>query len=474
MYKEFSRKFESQRISYARIGYSSKTRSKAISYDVSYTLGFLSIVALVFSLAGQTGAMVAWGMIILWSLRGPRQAVESLVLSFLLVMSNPGVFAQFSQAASLRWIVLFSASARIGWSYFRGGFQVPHWFKYYFLLVAYLLGTSLVISPAPMLSLLKLGAYFLGSLTVFMGIWLSRNEDWSSILRNFGAVVLLLSLPLLNSSLGYLRNGRGFQGILNHPQVYGAFMAVAIALFIAWHFFDRRQSARLYHLAIFSGMLATAYLSQARTGLFALVIGLIIMQIYLPRSSRFTSLLYSPIPYFAVAAFILVIWWSQPADFVAQFVYKSRYSQVTTYGSLEVDVLFASRESIISRSWQNFLNHPVLGIGFSVPSWGVMGAPAGGGFANLPVTYSIEKSFLPTALLEETGLVGTALFLFMVFSQFRSLSIRREDAAPIFLIFFTAFFVNFGEMVYFSLGGLGLFIHVVMALALVKAMPEAG
>lgn len=43
------------------------------------------------------------------------------------------------------------------------------------------------------------------------------------------ALSALLSLPLLVHPLGYLRNGTGFQVILNHPQVFGPTMALLCA-----------------------------------------------------------------------------------------------------------------------------------------------------------------------------------------------------------------------------------------------------
>ena len=56
------------------------------------------------------------------------------------------------------------------------------------------------------------------------------------------AVVIASSLPLILSSAGYFTNGVGFQGILNHPQAFGVYLAPVTALLVADTFGGSRAS----------------------------------------------------------------------------------------------------------------------------------------------------------------------------------------------------------------------------------------
>src|SRR5262249_33043058 len=81
----------------------------------------------------------------------------------------------------------------------------------------------------------------------------------------------------------------------------------------------------------------------------------------------------------------------------------------------------------------------------------------------LPLSAPVEKGFLPTAVLEETGIFGAIFFALFLFSAMR-LVVRRGDIVLAW-IFFTCLFVNVGEMIFFSAGGLGLYIWLLMGWA---------
>jgi hypothetical protein len=111
----------------------------------------------------------------------------------------------------------------------RGGFE-----RYPSLLVfSILVALTSVLSNFPGLSLSKLVGFLVG---VFVILMLFQSKDvappWlNQWIISLGVAVALVSLPLIFMPLGYVRNGRGFQGILNHPQALGVFLALFVAYF---------------------------------------------------------------------------------------------------------------------------------------------------------------------------------------------------------------------------------------------------
>jgi hypothetical protein len=67
----------------------------------------------------------------------------------------------------------------------------------------------------------------------------------------------------------------------------------------------------------------------------------------------------------------------------------------------------------------------------------------------------------------EVGIVGMALLLLLIFGQFKEIVKARLVEAS--LLFLTAILVNMGEAIYFAPGGIGLLVHVAIAVALVSA-----
>ena len=80
----------------------------------------------------------------------------------------------------------------------------------------------------------------------------------------------MVSIPLTAFAAGYYRNGRGFQGVLHHPQAFGIVMALLGAWAIPSWLADRRPR---WSLAASALAVVMVVLSGARTGGFALAIG---------------------------------------------------------------------------------------------------------------------------------------------------------------------------------------------------------
>jgi hypothetical protein len=81
----------------------------------------------------------------------------------------------------------------------------------------------------------------------------------------------------------------------------------------------------------------------------------------------------------------------------------------------------------------------------------------------LPTKASVEKGFLPSAMLEEIGLLGTSLTLGILFALFFPLS-RYGDILFLWLAL-SSLFINGGEAVFYSFGGKGLFMWLMFGFA---------
>jgi hypothetical protein len=95
----------------------------------------------------------------------------------------------------------------------------------------------------------------------------------------------------------------------------------------------------------------------------------------------------------------------------------------------------------------NFYNSPITGIGF--------GTAYDDKFVQGATWYTAptEKGFLPSAVLEETGLIGGLFFTGFLVSFF--VYLIRDRNVPGFGMMVTFLVSNLGEMTFFSFGGAG-------------------
>jgi hypothetical protein len=119
----------------------------------------------------------------------------------------------------------------------------------------------------------------------------------------------------------------------------------------------------------------------------------------------------------------------------------------------------ASRGQIVEESWTNFLEQPIYGIGFGMTKNEniVYEIDTRTG---LPLSFTTEKAMMPVVLLEETGLVGFFAFIPFFLMMIRYAITSFEIKMP--MLFLTALFINIGEMVFFSIGGIGLYLLMIV------------
>jgi len=144
------------------------------------------------------------------------------------------------------------------------------------------------------------------------------------------------------------------------------------------------------------------------------------------------------------------------------------FFEESTYRALTnpEDILDKSRGVLMRASMENFFDSPVAGIGFGAPSDAgpgdmeidrVLGVER---FYGIPVSASEEKGFMPTAVLEEVGLVGAVLLLILL--GVLSWPVVQWGGMAINWMFWTTLAINGGAAVFFSLGGLGLVMWIII------------
>lgn len=429
------------------------------------------LVAVAWATPYSAGLFICGG-VALHALRGPRHTVEALgVLAFLIILGKTSI-------ALGRWLVLFAAFGRVLWDGFLGGSagerSVPNFVYLLLVFFGVVLVLSFLASRFPAVSGLKLTSFTIGVGVTVTSVYRTRHlkDYWLSWLFTLGVFILLASIPLYGFEAGYSRNGVGFQGILTHPQTFGPALAPITALLTGLYFFRQRTST-LILLCIGLGW-GGMYLSLSRTSVLAVILaGLVVLAlgfIFKPETWAVDlgRTVFRPVVAFGiltVLTFGALQWTTLQNDFESFLAKDEGVGSLTT-------ALEASRGALMSTSMANFRDHPLTGIGFGAPS-----DPAR--FANqlergpygIPLSASVEKGFMPTAVLEETGVIGAVLTILLLLALF--VPIFRHPDPTLFWVATASLFVNFGEMVFFSIGGMGFFFWFVMAFCHVAALREA-
>jgi hypothetical protein len=419
--------------------------------------------AIVLRFASAETAGASFIVLALIALQGRSTTIQALAASWLFSMLNPAIAPEPLFAALGRYGVIaaaaFSAASRG-----RGMLNHPSGLGTATLgLAAAIALHSLLVSPVPDVSLMKLLAWLVVVLTL-LSIWGTLNARQRSRLFHFFTysllVLLLLSLPFVFvPSVGYQRNGFGFQGVLTHPQVFGPTAAVAAALVGGRIFADAKPRWKDMLWLALCGI--SVVLSASRTAAIAMVAGLLICALLSPKLAgvgrrRLLPGLYSRRSKLVLTFTIPVILFSAPL--LGEYVWQ--YMQKGSEAATLADAARASRGRLVEDMIDNIKIHPWSGIGFGIASDAESMVIERDGLLGLPLSAPLEKGVLPIAILEELGLiVGCLTYAWFYFALRRA---SRSGPAA-FAVVATLLLVNLGEYVFFSVGGMGMLQLVLFA-----------
>ena len=226
--------------------------------------------------------------------------------------------------------------------------------------------------------------------------------------------------------------------------------------------FSKRQN--WCDFAFLAFLIAAIILSQARTAALAVTFSVILVFMILLFQSKdgFLAAQKRKAILFGLAAVAL-------GSSVLLFVPAAQelaWSFVFKHDSQSVEEAIQTRSGGAESQIDNFIKNPILGNGFGVPADGRFGGEVVEVFG-LPISAPVEKGFLPTAILEETGILGTTLFFWWLLLAFCYAC--RGQSGIFGALFAAAFFVNFGELSFFSVNSLGLLNFALISVAIVHS-----
>jgi hypothetical protein len=422
-----------------------------------YVLAMTAIVG--FQVLGPSAATITYMGLAAWALRGPGPSIQALTLAWLITFLNPAIFPGSEHALLLRWLVLGTAFGRVTLNLLMASPPaLPRPVIPLFAFAAVVAVASAATSYAMDVSALRLLTFLIGSFTILCAFHQSghRLMQWHDWFTALFAVVVLASAPLMLHEVGSWYRG-GLQGILNHPQAYGVFLAMAVAYATGRFLFEGHRSWWL--LAIAGVGVVSLFESQARVGALGLFGGLalavliqVLRHVVNPDRFRPPTVILVLTPFISVIILISAAVGYVPGVLL-DFVYKNSAPDIA--GQLE-----QSRGSLIDRSMENFRESPIFGIGFGVPSYPELLQIRHDPMLGIPVSAPIEKGFAPAALLEENGVVGSFAFVIFLIVLLRPI-FATESMAPLWLAL-AGLMVNLGEAVILSFGGMGMMVWLML------------
>lgn len=312
------------------------------------------------------------------------------------------------------------------------------------IFLLYIFFNALLISVDLSTSMINFAQFTFFLIFIFISTNFRRLSEFIYIydnIYNFFIVILLLSLlsfPI--PEISFARNGTGFQGITLHPNMYGLFMAPFCGLALVQFIVKRNK----LDLLLFIGTAVTLFMSQSRTSLLSVVLGLIL---YLITNREFRQ-------YFSRTILIILM----PLLLVCVLFYEKILSYITSFLAKNaadqniIDSFERSRGSIIETQLLNISDSFWMGIGFKIPSDKILTKIEG------TDTVLYEKGNIFLATVEELGFMGLILFLFLIYSLLLKNKMNIIfTIVPMIFIFTTA-----GEATLFSMGGAGFLIWVML------------
>lgn len=261
---------------------------------------------------------------------------------------------------------------------------------------------------------------------------------------NLYIVILVMSfISILVPMISFGRNGIGFQGVTLHPNAYGAFFSGFTALAFVLCIYKKTKIDILFFLL----SLILLFLSKSRTSIFSLLLGIVIYFIITPEFRRkMSKTLMFLIP---VISLSLLFFYDKISAFIYSFLLKSEENS-SIMNSIE-----SSRGALIEAQLENIRENLYFGIGFKIPSNKIVQTLENSN------TFKYEKGNLFLACIEELGVIGFIFFITIVIL----LLFNKHRYNKIFMIIpLVLFITTFGESTLFSIGGLGVFIWMMMFL----------
>lgn len=355
---------------------------------------------------------------------------------FLLVLRtniSPGLFFEigdFQIFQIYKWIIIIGGSLVI--LFFKASKikKIDRMIIFIIVISLYFAITSLFYSGNVYLSMLKITSYVVPLLAFYTSKEVIQTRNFKDWINKILILVLIMSLSLIFSSVGYLRNGHGFQGIFNNPNMLGI---VSVISFSLNYTFATNKILKYFYILIY---LFVVVITESRTSLLSMLVLISIFIFYLE-----TKKIIKLINIFLCFTFGTLIILTNFRDNIITFFQK---------GQKPSDIL-RSRDGQIESLNIVLRESPFFGKGFGVP---INQNPL-----NIDSTI-VEAGNLFIALIMFGGIFGLILFLAYIFYWLKF--VKKEYIG----IFLSTLLICMGEMVLFSSNSIGLWCSLLWIISL--------
>jgi hypothetical protein len=416
--------------------------------------------------ATRTLSLIALIVLAICTRKGPIQAMSLVTF---VILFNRAFAPERPVLDALRWVLPLACAVRVSIDYRPRSRATAPWKWPLAFYAAVILLLVIAVSSNPELSILKLGSWFAVTFVALLAFEHSGTSPkyWFRWFYSLYCATLLFSLPLLLVSAGRFANGTGFQGIFWHPQSFGVYIAPFTAVVTASLLFGEARGWLNAILASLGWYMVFA--SRCRTAALAVCLGLalslLIMAILRPDLRRRLARSGVVIGIFALSgASILGIgfYGEQISEEVGFFSSKGKFGGLTDL--FAPHGLASSRSAQVSQLLATISDAPLAGTGFGLSARSIAQDIERDETFGVPVGAYTEQGFLPLAVMAQTGIIGSAAWLIMFFAVCRP--VVRRGSLLILVLFWSSFFINFGEMVFFASGGLGAQLWLLFGLCL--------
>lgn len=442
------------------------------SFGTNRLFLLLPVLALLMRVSDPVTANFSFVLLAFSALLGLPQAIQALFLSWFFSILNEGIQPLPESASITRYLVVSCSM----FSVFLHGCPVLDWRSAGpVAVVSFMFGLavivhSLLFSMIPDVSILKVSSWLAVIVTLLLA-WdmLDKRKRETLFLQLYYALVFLsvASIPLYFSVLGFLRypGYHFFQGILNHPQAFGL-MTASLSI-LAFGRIVASPKPLFSDLLILPVAVALMYLTKARVAGFSFLAAMmsagLLVVLFTRRSAKFVvpGLFSKRVHQYALTMVSLgIIFWPNVSSTARGYISKQSTS------SDIIGKIIDSRGILVNPMLENIQRHPLTGIGFGIstnPNKPMVVVRES--YFGLPVSATAEKGVMPIAVLEELGAFGFAVFAVLV-----GVMIRQGLTAgfPAFSMLMLIIWTNMAELTFFSPGGSGLLLLILLAWAVTR------
>lgn len=419
-----------------------------------------AICALLMFHSSMWGTLAVAASLVALSLTGPIGALWALAGTWLIAMSHTEIFAHPSALSLLRYAVFFAALCGALIAKNGLGDRTNNLMYSTVVLLIGVILQSIAYSYNIILSAFKITSWA----TVLLVLWWAWGAISESQAAKFRkdlfyslSILLILALPLYYTDLGYSVNGRGFQGLLNHPQAWG----LLSGLVLIWAVAALLQGGGNVWVLLGVAVLAAASVSEsgARTAMLSVVFAVTLASIIsIWKMLKGRPIVLNDQSLISSAAIIFLVLGAafepQVQDLFASFLTKGGRVEASTFS----EIYTSSRGVLYRPMFANIDKNFWSGIGFGLASIPKLMVIQYDPFFNLPIGASVEKGNIYLAVFEELGLF-CALLVGAIIAGWVWRGLKAGFLGCALILYVLA--SNFAEATFFSMGGMGLILMVI-------------